>query len=163
MINIGMTAEEKQHIEMIAKAPNWRIPSWYQSKLPQDYSNKWQGLKNRQQRAVWSNVIWLVAKCVTVASIRAGEETVSERLPCGRANGFTVLPDRVYRPYIMFFLFLKYAFLSFIWRGDAGAWQRSMKGVKRWLHSRGSKWLQLFTFDLKLFLCHFWALCFAEG
>lgn len=104
MFNIKMTAEEKQHIEMIAKAPNWCIPSWYQSKLPQDYSNKREGLKNRQQTAVWSNGIWLVAKCVTVASIRAGgEETVSERLPCGRVNGFAVLPDRVYRPYIMFF------------------------------------------------------------
>lgn len=28
-------------------------------------------LKNWQQRAAWSNVIWLVAKCVIVASIRA--------------------------------------------------------------------------------------------
>ena len=33
---------------------------------------KWQtGPKNWQQRAAWSNVIWLVAKCVIVASIRA--------------------------------------------------------------------------------------------
>ena len=42
-----------------------------QHQLPQHYSNDWQGLKNWQQRAAWSNVIWLVAKCVIVASIRA--------------------------------------------------------------------------------------------
>lgn len=118
---------------MIAKAPNWRIPSWYQSEIPQDYSNKWQGLKNRQQRAVWSNVIWLVAKCVTVASIRAGEETVSEeRLPCGRANGFTVLPDRVYRPYIMFFLFwnmhFSHLFGERMLQLGNGAWKESNAG-----------------------------------
>lgn len=98
---------------------------------------------------------------------RGEETTVSETLPRGRANGFTVLPDRVYRPYIMFSFFnFKYAFLSFIWRAETGAWQQSVKRVDcsaSWLHSRGSKRLQRFTFDLKLFLCHFWAVSFAAG
>lgn len=31
--------KQQQHIEMIAKAQKWHIPSWYQSKFPLDYSN----------------------------------------------------------------------------------------------------------------------------
>lgn len=65
-----------------------------------------------------------------------------ERLPHGTANGFTVLPDRVYRRYIMFFFsFYKHAFLSFVWGAEAGAWQQSMKQVKLFCLLAALPWL----------------------
>lgn len=83
-------------------------------------------LKKQQFDQTWSDFslnVWLWHP--------SGQKTVSECLPRGTANGFTVLPDRVYRPNIMFFFsFFKYAFLSFVWRAEDGAWQQSMKRVK---------------------------------
>lgn len=145
------------------------VLSWYQSQLPLDDSNEWQVLKNWQQRAVWSNVIWLFHKCATVASIRAGGETVSECLPCETANGFTVLPDRVDMPYIMFCFFfsdlnMHFSHLFGEQKLEPGskAWNESNCSAF-WLPFRGSKRLQTFTFDVKLFLCHIWAVRFAAG
>lgn len=106
-------------------------------------------LKNWQQRAAWSNVIWLVAKCVIVASIRARRKrrlSVDVSLVGELMDLQYCLTDfrDLTSCFFFFFFSFKYVFLSFILKVGARAQQSSMKWVKSvwlWLCSRPSKWL----------------------
>lgn len=62
---------EPRNYLYIAIVWKWAHPITTSTPTPLRLFNDWQGLKNWQQRAAWSNVIWLVAKCVIVTSIRA--------------------------------------------------------------------------------------------
>lgn len=56
-----------------------------------------------------------------------GKETVSGSIPRGRTNGFTVVPYRFERHCMAFF---KYAFLPFLVKVEALAWQWSTKSAR---------------------------------